>query len=503
MKVKALQICGTGSGVGKSLLSAALCRIFRQDGIRVCPFKAQNMALNSYVTQGGGEIGRAQAVQAQAAGLEPMVDMNPILIKPSADRKAQIIIRGKPLTDMSVYSYVKYKKKARKIVEASYRRLASRFDLVVIEGAGSPAEINLRSHDIVNMAIAEYADASVILVGDIDKGGVFAWLVGTLELLTSGERARIKGFIINKFRGDKRLLRSGVRWLEKKTKIPVLGVVPYFKNIRIAEEDSVPLKRQSFKKQRHPGDMLDMVVIHLPHISNFTDFDALEREPDARLRYVQNPRELGTPDVIFLPGTKNTAADLGFLKKNGMLEAITDFMAKNSQANLIGICGGYQMLGLEIYDGKGVESGKEIIRGLGFLPVVTTFDKKKTLTRVVAQHQGTGDFVRGYEIHHGQTQLIQPSMSVFKVTERMGEKTPYFDGAASRDGRIWGTYVHGIFDADGFRRNFLNNVRRAKGLSPLEQTYYIDDEKEFDKLAALVRSNLGMKNVYSILGIKA
>jgi len=504
MKAKAIQICGTGSGVGKSIITAALCRILRQDGFSVAPFKAQNMALNSCVTKDGGEIGRAQAVQAQAAGIEPTVDMNPILIKPSADRKAQIVLLGKPVKDMSVYDYVAYKKKVRKVVVDSYQRLAEHFDVVVIEGAGSPAEINLKEHDIVNMAMAEQANASVILVGDIDKGGVFAWLVGTLELLTSGERARVKGFIINKFRGDKRLLQSGITWLEKKTGIKVLGVIPYFRNIKVAEEDAVPLERYSSYRPllSEPKRVIDVAVIALPHLSNFTDFDPFERESDVRLRYVYEFASLGTPDVLILPGTKNTLLDMKYLKRIGMLKAIKSLFSANPQMHMVGICGGYQMLGMEVRDEKGVESREKVVQGFGLLPVVTVFGKEKTLTQVVAREALTGMVVRGYEIHHGQTHKIGKCSSVFQVTERMGRKVSYADGAMSVDGKIWGTYLHGVFDADEYRRDFLNRVRKGKGVKPLAASAVNDSEKEFDKLASLVRRNIRMNDVYRILEIK-
>ncbi|MFA4889948.1 MAG: cobyric acid synthase, partial [Candidatus Omnitrophota bacterium] len=407
---KAIQVCGTGSGVGKSVIVTALCRIFLQDGFKVCPFKAQNMALNSYVTKDGGEIGRAQATQAQAAKITPSVDMNPILIKPTSDRKAQIIVKGRPVRNMSVYEYVNYKKKARNIVLKSFWRLAEEYELVVIEGAGSPAEVNLKSHDIVNMSMAKHANAPVVLVGDIDKGGVFAWIVGTLELLTKEERKRIKGIVINKFRGDKRLLRPGIDFLEKKTGIKVLGIIPYFKDIKIAQEDSIPLEKlavgvnnQKIQKKRQ----LNIAVISLPHISNFTDFDALENEPDVRLRYVSCESELGNPDAIIIPGTKSTVSDLNYLKKTGLAERIA-LIAKNHPAtHLIGICGGYQMLGERISDRGTTESAQKSVKGLGVLPVVTSFEKEKILAWVKAKDIVSGLKVTGYEIHHGRTRLLK------------------------------------------------------------------------------------------------
>jgi len=501
MKAKAIQICGTGSGVGKSVMVAALCRIFLQDGFRPCPFKAQNMALNSYVTKAGGEIGRAQAVQAQAARLEPSADMNPILIKPMSDRKAQIIIKGKPLENMSVYEYVNYKKETRNTVFASFDRLIKEHEIVVIEGAGSPAEINLKSHDIVNMQMAKYARAPVILIGDIDKGGVFAWFIGTLELLTKEERRMVKGFIINKFRGDQRLLRPGITFLEKKTGIKVLGVIPYFKDIRIPEEDSVPLEKHSADKSRQLNSqekIIDIAVISLPHISNFTDFDALENEPDVNLRYVLPQEVLGKPDVIIIPGTKSTVFDLNYLRKTGMARKIHQAFESGSLLNLIGLCGGYQMLGEHIRDRDAAESADKETPGLGVLPVVTVFKKEKILSQVKAQEIVSGISVSGYEIHHGRTRLLNGCRPLFRITERQGKRVQDVDGASVKDGKIWGTYMHGVFDTDDFRRSFLNKIRIKKGWQPLSPTIFNPD-KEFDKLAALVRKNLDMESVYKII----
>jgi len=493
-----VQVCGTGSGVGKSVIVTALCRIFLQDGYRVCPFKAQNMALNSYVTRQGGEIGRAQATQAQASRIEPSVDMNPILMKPMSDRKAQIIVRGKPIRDMSVYDYVNYKKAARNIVHSSFRRLAGEYDAVIIEGAGSPAEINLKAHDIVNMQMAEYAGAPVILVGDIDKGGVFAWFVGTLALLTKEERKRIKGFIINKFRGDKRLLRSGIDYLQKRTGKPVLGVIPYFKEIRIPEEDSVSLEKRAAKPSLR-NKRIDVAVINLPHLSNFTDFDALENEPDVALRYVSSVQDLFHPDVIIIPGTKSTVSDLQYLKKSGLAAKIQQAMVRGPLLQLVGLCGGYQMLGEYIYDRKAAEATEKRARGLGFLPVVTDFEEEKVLCRVQAEEIASGFKVSGYEIHHGRTRILKAGNHVFRILRRQEHKTSGFDGSTSADGRVWGTYLHGVFDEDKFRRDFLNRIRIKKGWSPLVSTTAFDLDKEFDKLAALVRKNIDMRLLYSIV----
>lgn len=500
---RAIQVCGTGSGVGKSIIVTALCRIFLQDGFKVCPFKAQNMALNSFVTKEQGEIGRAQATQAQACRLEPTVDMNPILLKPTSERRAQIIVRGRPIRNMSVYEYVRYKKRAKNIVFESFRRLAKEYELIVIEGAGSPAEVNLKSHDIVNMKMAEYANAPVVLVGDIDKGGVFAWIVGTLELLTKAERKRIKGIIINKFRGDKRLLKPGIDFLEQKTKVKVLGVVPYFSvaagnDINLPEEDSVSLEIRN-QKPNTKGHKIEIVVVKLPHISNFTDFDALSAEADVELRYVSKPEELNKPDTIIIPGTKNTIADLLWLKQSGLANQILSAVRCPLSAILIGICGGYQMLGKKIYDRHSLESKCSQIQGLNILPIETSLKRNKILTQVKAKDLSSGLELSGYEIHHGHTKITGEAQPLFEIFQRNGAKTSYFDGASSDNGRIIGTYIHGLFDTGAFRRDFLNKVRLKKGWPLLSQAAAYNPDGEIDKLAKLVRENLDMKYLYKIL----
>jgi adenosylcobyric acid synthase len=498
-KAKTIMIQGCGSGVGKSVLVSALCRIFLQDGYRVAPFKAQNMALNSFVTEGGGEIGRAQAAQAAACRLKPTVDMNPILIKPTSDCRAQIIVRGKPIRNMSVYEYKKYKRNAFSIVKESFDRLCSENDIVVIEGAGSPAEINLRSHDIVNMKMARYARAPVILAGDIDKGGVFAWLVGTLQLLTKDERELVKGFIINKFRGDKRLLMPGVRWLDRYTGVRTLGVVPYYRDIRIPEEDSLPIETAS------PGGAgvrkIRIDVVYLPHMSNFTDFDPLEREADVSLRYVRKPEEIKDPDVIIIPGTKNTVGDLAYLRKSGFAVKIARMFYDRPKTAVVGICGGYQILGEKISDRHGVESHDRLVEGLKLLPVSTDFSEEKILSQVRARHRASGCSIQGYEMHHGRTAVRGEVKPLFQVTHRKGAKTSQSDGVVSHDGRCWGTYIHGLFDADGFRRFFLNSVRERKGWKPLKSGAFYDVDGEFDKLARLVRENVNIEQVSKMMGL--
>lgn len=498
---KSIMIQGTGSSVGKSIIATALCRIFLQDGYKVCPFKAQNMALNSFVTKQGGEMGRAQVVQAQAAGIEPHVDMNPILLKPTTDRKAQVIVCGKPVGNMHVVKYHSYKKRAFKKVLDSFRRLKKHYDVIVIEGAGSPAEINLKKHDIVNMKIAQAAKAPVVLVGDIDKGGVFASFVGTLALLNKQERSRVKGFIINKFRGDKLLLKDGLSFLKRKTGKPVLGVVPYLKDIMIPEEDSVALENRAadYGKRLTEGKKINIAVIKLPYISNFTDFDALENEPDVKLHYISDKGGLDSCDIIIIPGTKNTIKDLIWLKENGIADRIVSATNYQPSTILIGICGGYQMLGRTIYDRGRIESRRKEIEGLGLLPIVTEFKSNKTLSQTEAIDIETGVKLKGYEIHHGRTIFLSQVNHLFKI-----KGARQAEGIRFKDGRICGTYLHGIFDNADFRRNFLNNSRMNLGLKPIvRKSRTFNTEKEFDKLADLVRKNIDMEALYNILNYQA
>ena len=374
---------GTGSHVGKSLLAAAICRIFAREGYRVAPFKSQNMALNSFVTREGKEMGRAQVVQAQACGIEPTADMNPILLKPTTDVGAQVIVHGRPVGHMTVEKYVAFKPKALEAALESLDRLVSQYDIVVLEGAGSPAEVNLKSHDIVNMRMAEAAGAPVILVGDIDRGGVFAWLLGTLELMEKTERKRVRGLVINKFRGRRSLLEPGLDMLEDKTGVPVLGVVPYLQDLKVDQEDSLGIPAAT--SSNSPLD-IRIQVIRLPHLSNFTDFDPLGAEPDVSLGYVQNPEEINRPDLLILPGTKNTLADLSFLWERGFVPSIHHCLQRGGM--VLGICGGFQMLGRKVLDSLGVESSLAKIEGLGLLEAVTTFSPEKVTTQVKAIHLG-------------------------------------------------------------------------------------------------------------------
>ena len=492
MPTKSIMLQGTGSDVGKSVISAALCRIFLQDGLRVVPFKSQNMALNSFVTKDGGEMGRAQVVQAQACRIEPHVDMNPILLKPTSDVGSQVIVEGKSIGNMNVDEYFEFKKtKALPIVKKCYERLASEFDIIVIEGAGSPAEINLRDGDIVNMEMAELADSPVVLIGDIDRGGVFASLVGTLELIQLEERERIKGMLINKFRGKKELLDSGLVMIEKRCGIPFLGVIPWFRDIIIPDEDSVALGQKNYNAIPF-ANKINIEVVRLPHLSNFTDFDSLELEPDVNLYYVNTPPpDSSIPDVLIIPGSKHTIADMNFLIESKFDERIKNLAAKNTE--VIGICGGYQILGRFIIDELKVESDSGTIKGLGLLPIDTFFELEKFTRQVSAVDMATGLQVRGYEIHVGQPKFLEKCDVIFQINDGR------LDGARVKN--IWGTYLHGVFDEDEFRRAFINQLRSKKGLMPLREIQFrFDQDAEYDKLAELVRTNIDMKKIYEIIG---
>jgi len=505
MSAKRIMIQGTGSGVGKSVIVAALCRIFKQDGYKVAPFKAQNMALNSFVTRAGGEMGRAQVVQAEAAGIEPTIDMNPVLIKPTSDVGAQVIVGGRPVGNMLANYYHNYKTELIQIVSDSFLNLARQYQIIVIEGAGSPAEINLRENDIVNMKMAQIANSPVLLVGDIDKGGVFAWLVGTLALLTEEEKGRIKGLIINKFRGDINILKPGLDYLEKRCQKDILGVIPYFKNIRIEEEDSLPLEKTISSPSREKR-RINIEIIYLPHISNFTDFDLLEKEEDVSLRYVGRNRRIGNPDLLIIPGSKNTIDDLLYLEKTGYYSQILT-LAKKGKV-ILGICGGYQMLGKEILDPHHIESKRGKIQGLGLLNITTILELSKITSQVKA-HLIEKEFftveeeIAGYEIHMGTTKLLRGVKPWLIITRRSSQLVDIEDGAIDKEGKIMGTYIHGLFDNYQFRRAFLNYLRKKKGLS----SYYPQTEisaaeqknREYDKLAGLVRHNLDIEKIYQVL----
>ncbi len=496
---KAIMVQGTMSNAGKSLLAAGLCRIFKQDGYRVAPFKSQNMALNSFITEEGLEMGRAQVMQAEAAGIAPSVLMNPILLKPTNDVGSQVIVNGEVMGTMSARDYFQYKKKLVPEVMKAYHTLAEQNDIIVIEGAGSPAEINLKAEDIVNMGMAKVAEAPVLLVGDIDRGGVFAQLYGTVELLEPDEREMIKGLIINKFRGDKTILDPGVKMLEEKCNIPVVGVAPYL-DIQVEDEDSLT---DRFDRNQEIG-LIDIAVIRVPRISNFTDFNPFESIPGVSLRYVKHLSELGNPDVIMLPGTKNTMEDLQWLRESGMEALILKAAAKGTF--VFGICGGYQMLGESLSDPYGVEAGGTM-RGMGLLPMETVFAKKKTRTQVQGKYldiQGeyeplSGVEFTGYEIHMGESTWKSGAKASTWTKDSVSgkEKT---EGTVY--GNVCGTYVHGIFDREESALALIRAVGEKKGIdvSNMEGVDFAAfKETQYDILAAELRKHLDIKKIYQIL----
>ncbi len=496
---KKIMVQGTMSNAGKSLLAAGLCRIFKQDGYRVAPFKSQNMALNSYITSNGLEMGRAQVMQAEAAGIEPDVAMNPILLKPTNDTGSQVIVNGEVIGTMSAVAYYKHKKEFVPDIMSAFNKLDAEYDIIVLEGAGSPAEINLKADDIVNMGMAKMAHAPVLLVGDIDRGGVFAQLIGTMMLLEDDEKDYVKGLVINKFRGDKSILEPGLRMLEDKAHVPVAGVVPYVR-LDIDDEDSLT---ERFKKKGTVG-AVDIAVIRTPRISNFTDFNALECIEGVSVRYVDRVSDIGNPDIIMLPGTKNTIGDLLWLRENGLEARIKQHAAAGKI--VFGICGGYQMLGEKIVDPNGVEHKGEVA-GIGLLPVSTIFEEEKTRTRVSGVFKNVTGILsclndtqfEGYEIHMGNSELqgsVLP-MNELTVNEDSSRKN---DGACA--GNVYGTYVHGIFDSENVASAMISAVMESKGLDSTNvKSFNMKEYKEhqYDLLADAVRENLDMKMVYKIL----
>jgi cobyric acid synthase CobQ len=491
-KTPALMIQGTSSNAGKSVLVAALGRILLQDGIRVAPFKSQNMSLNSFVTRDGGEMGRAQVVQAQACRLEPDVRMNPILLKPNSETGSQVIVRGRPVGNMQVAQYIAFKGQAAAAAEECYDALAAEFDVMLLEGAGSPGEVNLKSHDIVNMRMARYAAAPVLVVGDIDRGGVFASFVGTMEVLAAWERQLVAGWIVNRFRGDAALLQPALDYTRRHTGRPVLGVVPFLADLDLPQEDSVEFKSGALDAAPANGIAVEIAVIDLPHISNFTDFDAFRGESDVRLRIVRSAAQLQTPDAVIIPGSKNTLDDLAYLHRSGLAQRIAA-LAGEAGTEVVGICGGFQMLGREVHDPLGIESAAGTSSALGLLHAHTVLAAEKTLVRTSARHVPSGLEVTGYEIHHGQTTLGEAAVW---FTRGDGQVV----GAARPDQRVWGTYLHGVFDADGFRRWFIDRLRVRRGLSPLcATTARYDIEPALDRLAAVVRGSVRMDEIYRLL----
>lgn len=541
-----LMIQGTASSVGKSILVTALCRIFNQDGYKVVPYKSQNMSLNSYITLDGKEMGRAQVLQAYACGMEPESYMNPILLKPTSDKKSQVIVNGKVYGNYTAMEYHNMKPVFRDMLKQQFEELEKKFDIIVMEGAGSPAEINLRDRDIVNMGMAELVDAPVILAGDIDKGGVFASLAGTMLLLKDDEKKRVKGTIINKFRGDIDILKPGLNMLQDIIKIPCIGVVPYF-NLQLEDEDG------AVEFENKPHGAIDIAVIKLPHISNFTDLDALKVEEDVSIRFITNVEEFGNSDVIIIPGSKNTVEDLLKLRENGLEAKIREY---SKTGIVIGICGGYQMLGNSIEDPYGVETSMLRTEGMKLLDIDTTFEKEKVTTRVravvvsddlfrdinkyivndnnvgekedrklpnlqykadkrvykeinqedsmkIKENNDKNKEVYGYEIHMGICKYGENSKPLFNIIDKNGLKVNYSDGAINKRGNVMGTYIHGIFDSIYFREYIVNLLRSRKGKNLKESKEYEKlREKELDKLAAIVRESLDMESIYEIMGLK-
>ena len=505
---KNIMLLGTGSNVGKSIIAAGLCRIFYQDGYRVSPFKSQNMALNSYITKDGKEMGRAQVVQAEAANVEPESFMNPVLLKPTTDRKSQVIVNGKVYKNMDAREYFAYKHNLKKDIMAAYNHIRENFDICVLEGAGSPAEINLKEDDIVNTGMAEMADSPVLLVADIDRGGVFAAIYGTVMLLEENERKRIKGVIINKFRGDKSLLTSGIEMIEKLTDIPVLGVVP-FVPLGIEEEDSLGIDKYNEKKE----GKIRISVIKLKHISNFTDIDALSHYNDVSLKYVTKSSELGNEDIIIIPGSKNTVEDMKDLIEKNIGREIVRIAKKGTP--VFGICGGFQMMGQKIMDPEKIESDLKEISGLGLLDIETVMKSDKTTTQyknIVKNVSGIlsgteGMEIKGYEIHQGYSYPVNEKNEENNNSENiLKNDTACLFGDENLKGtvkdNVAGTYIHGIFDNSEFTSHFLNEVRKLKGLDRIDENFSYSDYKnrEYDKLAEVLRENIDIKKIYEIMG---
>jgi adenosylcobyric acid synthase len=493
--MKAIMVVGTTSHAGKSFLTAALCRILARHGWRVAPFKGQNMALNAYVTSTGGEIGYAQAVQAWAAGVVPRIEMNPILLKPQGNMTSQVIIKGKPIGTVKAADYYEqYFDIGWEVVRESLYRLSLEFDLIICEGAGSPAEINLKHRDLTNMRVAKHLNAPTILVVDIDRGGAFAHVVGTLELLEPSERSLVKGIVINKFRGYRELLNPGLEWLEQKTGIPVLGVIPWSDRL-LPAEDSLDLLE---KRERNERRDINLSVIRLPRIANFTDFEPLEAEPSVSVKYVGLQDDLGYPDAVILPGTKTTIADLLAMEKSGMAQKIQDYAAAGG--TILGICGGFQMLGQKIVDPEGFEGQEGEYDGLNLLPTTTVFTANKIARQrqVISNYPQAGLPVDGYEIHQGRSKIERKTKDFDK------EYLAIFDdaglGLVDKSQSVWGCYLHGLFDNGPWRRSWINQLRKQRGMSSLAtgiSNYREQREAALNSVADLVESNLDLKTILS------
>lgn len=500
-KAKCVAIFGTGSDVGKSIIVAALCRIFNDLGICVAPFKAQNMSNNSYVTPEGGEMGRAQIVQAEAARIAPHVDMNPVLLKPSTDTGAQVVLYGQPLGNREAKEYFSDTAGLFDKALVSLERLRASFSLIFMEGAGSCAEVNLRPQDFVNFRMAHAADGPVILVADIDRGGVFAQIIGTLDIIPKEDRKRVKGIIINRFRGDADLFKAGIEFIEAKTGLPVLGLIPYFHHIQIDSEDGLPLDFLLDPPSGPEPLKINIGVIRLPHISNFTDFNPFERNTFINLHYLARPRSLHGYDAVFIPGTKNGRFDMEWIRQTGWAASLEAFVRQGSR--LIGICGGYQLLGKLIRDPHGIEGMPGETQCLGFLDVETTLHREKILSRSTGVWKASGEHIEGYEIHMGVTGRGPGVFPVIQVLSQNGEPADSVDGAATFDGKIWGTYFHGLFDVPGFRHTFLKTI--SANYKPGENDCdtghaSIFKDRRYDLLADHFRAHLNMDKLFNIAG---
>ncbi|MGM0471777.1 MAG: cobyric acid synthase [Bacillota bacterium] len=504
MTAKTIMLQGTASNVGKSALATALCRIFAEDGYQVAPFKGWNMSLNSYVTKSGGEIGIAQAIQADAANIEPTVEMQPFLLKPEGNGRTQIIKRGSVWTTLSLKQQDSdYRQEVLAEIEDSLTQLCTDYEVVVLEGAGSPAEINIKEEDLANMSVARLKETPVLLVADIDRGGALASVVGTLELLEPEERQLVAGVILNKFRGARELLDSGIEVIEAETGVPVVGVIPYCTDFKVPAEDSVALEDLGAYEAE-----IEIAVIKLPHISNFTDLEVFINEPQTAVRYVEEAAQLGQPDLIVIPGTKSTVEDLLYLRRVGLEEEI--LAAAADEVPIIGICGGYQMLGAKIYDPDRIESEWLEIDGLDLLPVETTINPYKFTFQAeaeVANHNFfaadlVGSKLQGYEIHMGSSQLLADAKPLLRIQRRDQEQVSVADGAVSQNGLICGTYLHGLFNNDHLRRELINSLRARKGLEQLDEEIikHADHlEQSYQQLASIVRDNLDMAAIYELM----
>lgn len=491
-RAKALMFQGTSSNAGKSIMAAAFCRILLQDGFRVAPFKAQNMSLNSYVTRDGGEMGRAQVVQAMAAKVDPDWRMNPVLLKPNSDTGSQVIINGRPVGNMNVRQYHDFKEQAWTAARQSYAELADHYDVLVLEGAGSPGEVNLKRHDFVNMKMAREARSPVLLVGDIDRGGVYASFAGIMDVLEQWERAQVAGFVVNKFRGDQSLLDEAHRFLREHTGRDVYGVVPYIADMAIPQEDSVALRDGCYGKRSTGPEEVEIVVIDLPHIANYTDIDALHAEPDVNVRFVSRVSDLGRPDAVILPGSKNVAGDLTYLVREGFADALRGYAGRGGI--IVGVCGGYQMLGRTLRDPHRLETDNDLVSGIGLLEVHSVLQSDKILRKREGIHLASGCRISGYEIHHGVTGGGGHPVLSFAGGEVCGSSAP--------GGKVWGAYLHGLFDEDQFRRWFIDQLRLAKGLPEIGvvcASYDLD--RNLDDLAATVRSCFDMGQIHRLIGL--